>query len=77
MEQNDKQLKYKTTSFYKKLSKQIIILISLIISVGYQLGFWEFLLTENLQNQLLDIVMLIITILSTIGILLPGNDEKI
>ncbi|WP_103653052.1 hypothetical protein [Bacillus thuringiensis] len=69
MGQNNKQLKYKTASFYKKLSKQVIILIGLIISIGYELGLWNFLLTETLKNKLIDFLISIISILSTLGIL--------
>ncbi|PNK22958.1 hypothetical protein CBR59_29210 [Bacillus thuringiensis] len=69
MGQNNEQQKYKTASFYKKLSKQVIILIGLIISIGYELGLWNFLLTETLKNKLIDFLTLIISILSTLGIL--------
>ncbi|PER03266.1 hypothetical protein [Bacillus cereus] len=75
MQKNDKQIKYKTTAFYKKFSKQIIILISSLISLGYELGVWDILLTENQKTQLLNIVMAVLSILSTLGILLPDNKE--
>ncbi|WP_176528363.1 hypothetical protein [Bacillus thuringiensis] len=51
MQKNDKQIKYKTTAFYKNFSKQIIILISSLISLGYELGVWDILLTENQKNN--------------------------
>ncbi|PEV57680.1 hypothetical protein CN423_27025 [Bacillus cereus] len=75
MQKTDKHIEYKTTSFYKKLSKQIIILISLLISLGYELGVWDILLTEHQKNQLLNIVMAVLSILSTLGILLPDNKK--